>query len=113
MTESHLLEPTPIGAVHQKWLPALPREARSIVDVIGPMAEGYDVVLVDIPGIFSDPLMAPLVQGWDHIVAIVGHGGMLIDVERLRDNLDQPDAVCDGVVFSKVPEQAVARMAGG
>ncbi|MDH4116427.1 MAG: hypothetical protein OEX04_05180 [Acidimicrobiia bacterium] len=90
-----------------------PGEALSIVDVIGRMAEDYDVVLVDIPGILSDPLTAALVQGSDHIVAIVGHGGRLIDVERLRDNLDQLDAVCDGVVFSKVPAQTVARMAGG
>lgn len=88
-------------------------EAPLLVESILGASEPFDVVLLDVPAAMSDPRMAALIEGSHRLVVLVGHGDRMFEVERLRDDLEALDAACDGVVFTRVPSQRMARAATG
>jgi uncharacterized protein involved in exopolysaccharide biosynthesis/Mrp family chromosome partitioning ATPase len=88
-------------------------DAMSIVPALLDASEAFDIVIVDVPANLTDPRLAALLEGSHRVVVLVGHGDRMFEVERLRDDLDALQAVCDGVVFTKVPGQRMARTASG
>lgn len=90
-----------------------PDEARSVAEGIVSVADPFDVVLVDVPANLSDPRLAAIVESSDRVVVLVGHGDRMFEVEKLRDDLEALSADCDGVVFTRVPNQRMAGAAAG
>jgi len=76
-------------------------DIRSLGDAIGKAGAGFDVVLADLPGDLSDSRTATLARSCGKLLALVGHGDRMFEVERLREDLGLLGIDCDGVVFTE------------
>ncbi len=67
------------------------------------LAEGYDLVLLDMPPVFQSQDAATVAGASDRVMLIVGHGVQVGDLERVRDDFRTAGGVVDGLIYNREP----------